>query len=129
MDFRLTKEERLSSKQVIDRLFSGGSGSMAVYPLRVVWMVTTRQPDDQTPPVRMLVSVPKKRFRHAVDRNRLKRQVREAFRLNKHILWKALADTDKRVDIGFISITDTPVQSYAVRRSVVKTLVRISEKL
>lgn len=129
MDFRLTKEERLSSKQVIDRLFSGGSGSMAVYPLRVVWMVTTRQPDDQTPPVRMLVSVPKKRFHHAVDRNRLKRQVREAFRLNKHILWQALADTDKRVDIGFISITDTPVQSHAVRRSVVKALIRISEKL
>jgi len=129
MDFRLTKEERLSSKLVIDRLFSGGNGSMAVYPLRVVWMMTTRQTDDQEPPVRMLVSVPKKRFHHAVDRNRLKRQVREAFRLNKHILWQVLAGTDKRVDIGFISITDTPVRSHSVHRSVAKALVRISEKL
>ena len=127
---RLTKAERLSSKAVIDRLFSGGNGSMAMFPLRIVWMLSERsQDDDAVPPVRMLVSIPKKRLRHAVDRNRMKRQVREAYRLNKEILWKALEASDKRIDIAFIGITDQPVSSQSVHRSVVKSLVRISEKL
>jgi ribonuclease P protein component len=127
---RLTKAERLSSKAVIDRLFSGGNGSMAMFPLRIVWMLSERsQGDDAVPPVRMLVSIPKKRLRHAVDRNRMKRQVREAYRLNKEILWKALEASDKRIDIAFIGITDQPVSSQSVHRSVVKSLVRISEKL
>ena len=129
MDFRLKKEERLTSKRTIERLFSGGSGSMAVYPLRVVWTVTSDTATEQQPPVCMMVSVPKKRFRHAVDRNRLKRQVREAYRLNKHILWKALAGTGRHIDMGFISITDSPVSSYMVSRSLTKALVRIAEKL
>lgn len=127
---RLTKAERLSSKAVIDRLFSGGNGSMAMFPLRIVWMLSERsQGDDAVPPVRMLVSIPKKRLRHAVDRNRMKRQVREAYRLNKEILWKALEASDKRIDIAFIGIADQPMGSQSVHRSVVKSLVRISEKL
>ena len=127
---RLTKAERLSSKAVIDRLFSGGNGSMAMFPLRIVWMLSERsQDDDAVPPVRMLVSIPKKRLRHAVDRNRMKRQVREAYRLNKEILWKALEASGKRIDIAFIGITDQPMSSQSVHRSVVKSLVRISEKL
>lgn len=127
---RLTKAERLSSKAVIDRLFSGGNGSMAMFPLRIVWMLSERsQDDDAVPPVRMLVSIPKKRLRHAVDRNRMKRQVREAYRLNKEILWKALEASDKRIDIAFIGIADQPMSSQSVHRSVVKSLVRISEKL
>lgn len=127
---RLTKAERLSSKAVIERLFSGGNGSMAMFPLRTVWMLSERSQDDaDVPLVRMLVSIPKKRLHHAVDRNRMKRQVREAFRLNKEILWKALEGTDKRVDIAFIGITDQLMSSRAVHKSVVKSLVRISEKL
>jgi ribonuclease P protein component len=127
---RLTKAERLSSKAVIERLFSGGNGSMAMFPLRTVWMLSERSQDDtDVPLVRMLVSIPKKRLHHAVDRNRMKRQVREAFRLNKEILWKALEGTDKRVDIAFIGITDQLMSSRVVHRSVVKSLVRISEKL
>ena len=103
---------------------------MAMFPLRTVWMLSERSQDDtDVPLVRMLVSIPKKRLHHAVDRNRMKRQVREAFRLNKEILWKALEGTDKRVDIAFIGITDQLMSSRVVHRSVVKSLVRISEKL
>jgi len=126
----LTKAERLNSKIVIDRLFSGCNSAMAVFPLRVVWSVSERGLDEaDVPPVRMLVSVPKKRFRHAVDRNRMKRQVREAFRLNKGVLWKALDGTNKRIDLAFICITDKLMSSQVVRKSVVKSFLRISEKL
>ena len=126
--FGLTKDERLNSQLIIDRLFAAGNNSMAAFPLRVVWMVSERQPTDTFPPVRMMVSVPKKRFHHAVDRNRMKRQVREAFRLNKHILWDAI-DADKRVDIAFVCITDQLMDSRVVHKAVVKALLRISERL
>lgn len=130
MSYCLPKSERLSSKAVIDRLFSGGNGSMAAFPLRAVWMVSECSQDSAAVPlVRMMISVPKKRFHHAVDRNRMKRQVREAFRLNKQKLWSVLEGTGKRIDIAFISITDQPMDSRAVHKAVVKSLVRISEKL
>ena len=103
---------------------------MAIFPLRTVWMLSECSQDDaDVPAVRILVSVPKKRLRHAVDRNRMKRQVREAYRLNKEILWKVLEGTGKRLDLAFICIADQPMSSQQVSKSVVRSLVRISEKL
>lgn len=136
--FTFPKSERLNSKKVIDRLFAGGNGSMACYPLRAVWMIvpcsddaesSTSQSATAIPPVRLLISVPKRRFHHAVDRNRMKRQVREAYRLQKHILWDALQGTGQRIELAFISITDAPESSVKVSKAVRKALVRISEKV
>ena len=85
MNDGLTKSERLTSRLVIDKLFAGGNASMAAFPLRIVFMQmekgNSENPDssansEKLPPVSILVSVPKKRFRHAVDRNRMKRLVR-----------------------------------------------------
>ena len=93
MSNRLTlkKEERLSSRKSIEQLFSGGSArSLSSFPLRVVFRPLS-EVAPLTPSVRMLVSVPKRYFKHAVDRNRVKRQVREAYRKNKAILTTAIA--------------------------------------
>ena len=97
------KRERMVSRKLIDTLFgacpakqgleSRGSQSMAVYPLRAVYMRKVRARDDA--PVQVLVSVPKKHFKHAVDRNRIKRQVREAFRQHKQLLYEALAEQEQ----------------------------------
>ena len=108
MNNGLTKTERLTSQLVIDKLFAGGNASMAAFPLRIVYMQMEKQEGSQQwdgvqqPPVSILVSVPKKRFRHAVDRNRMKRLVREAYRLNKHILWNALQETNFRLAIAVV---------------------------
>ena len=85
--------------------------------------------DAAEPPVAVLVSVPKKRFRHAVDRNRMKRLVREAYRLNKHILWNALEEKDIRLALAFVCITDTLPTFSTVNKSMRKALVRMVEKL
>ena len=61
----------------------------------------------ELPPVSILISVPKKRFRHAVDRNRMKRLVREAYRTQKHVLWRALDGKDYRLAVAFVCITDS----------------------
>ncbi len=90
----LTKQERVCSKLLIDRLFNGGkSHSMSAYPLRVVYMYL--QPDDvvnDEPNTQILVSVPKKCFKRAVKRNRVKRQVREAYRRNRVLVSEKVAD-------------------------------------
>lgn len=73
------KTERLKSKRIIDDLFRSGH-SIRAYPIRLLWM-ETELPGDV--PVQFSVSVPKRNFKNAVDRNLLKRRMREAIRLNK----------------------------------------------
>ncbi len=126
--FTFRKTERICSKRIIDALFAGGNPSIAIYPLRAVFMPV----DNPTAPASILVSVPKRRFHHAVDRNRMKRQVREAYRLNKHILdgvdFGTSADsTPKGLAITFICITDKLCPSSVVTKSMVKILKRIRE--
>lgn len=125
----LAKSERIHSRTDAESIFLTKGTSVAIYPLRIVWNAGEKSEDSQTPSVRFIVSVPKKRFRHAVDRNRMKRQVREAFRLNKHILWDKLQDSNLSVDIAFISIADKPAESWQVRKSVMKSIIRIADSL
>ena len=115
MNYGLTKSERLNSQLVIDKLFAGGNASMAAFPLRIVYMQMEK---DEHPPVSILVSVPKKRFRQAVDRNRMKRLVREAYRLNKHILWNALeGKTSTLPSHSCVSPTLCPLSTPSIRVS------------
>lgn len=75
--------ERLKSRKEIGKLFARNSKSASSYPIRVVYgkMGERRSPL----PVQVTFVVPKRRFKKAVDRNRLKRQMREAYRLNRHL--------------------------------------------
>ena len=70
----LRKSERLDRKKVIEKMFAGGSRSFSVFPLRVVYLPV----EELEAPVSILVSVSKRRFKRAVKRNRVKRQIREA---------------------------------------------------
>lgn len=72
-----SKEERLCSKRLVDDLFRNGS-SFLIYPYRVVFV-----PVEGPPTVQVLLSVSKRRFKHAVHRNLLKRRMRECYRLQK----------------------------------------------
>ena len=82
MDFKYPKEEKLKSKKTIDSLFSEGK-SVSKYPLRLVFVETDFE---ENIPLKMGVSVSKKNFKKAVDRNYFKRVLRECYRLNKHLL-------------------------------------------
>ena len=125
--FTLSKEERICSKKLINELFTGNGRSMTAFPLRVVFMKRTIV-DDQ-PRAAMLVSVPKRYFKHAVDRNRVKRQVREAFRRNKLIITQNLTDDHEAVAMAFVWLTDEKFPSSEVENRMVRLLTRISECL
>jgi ribonuclease P protein component len=125
--FGFRKRERLVSLRLIDELFGGGhSRSVAAFPLRAVFMQRPRGAYDE--PLQMLISVPKKFFHHAVDRNRVKRQVREAWRLHKSLLAEALA-SDKQLLIAFVWTSDTLLPTSAVAERVANLTRRITEKL
>ena len=81
MNEGLPKEQRLYKKKAIQLLFEKGKG-FNFYPFRVVVHAHASEADEPSIP-RFLVSVSKKRFHHAVKRNRVKRLVREAWRRNK----------------------------------------------
>ena len=125
--FTLSKEERICSKKLINELFTGNGRSMTAFPLRVVFMKRTIV-DDQ-PRAAMLVSVPKRYFKHAVDRNRVKRQVRKAFRRNKSIITQNLTDDHEAVAMAFVWLTDEKFPSSEVENRMVRLLTRISECL
>ncbi|OGX84451.1 hypothetical protein BEN48_16145 [Hymenobacter glacialis] len=70
-------------KKLIEELFGKQGSSFGVYPLRIVWIKSAAP---TTAPPQVLISVSKRTFKRAVDRNRLKRLIREAYRLNKYRL-------------------------------------------
>lgn len=116
------KEERITSKLIIDKLFQGNNPSLMAYPFRVVYMDVPRG----DVPVSIMISVPKKRFHNAVDRNRIKRLVREAYRKQKHLLWNRMNDNDEGKAIAFICITSQMCTYQTVYQSVHKALNKIA---
>lgn len=134
--YSLPQSERINSKKQIDRLFrGGGSKAMTAAPLRMVYMVDNRQTDEQSanehqpPMAQMMVSVPKRYFKRAVKRNYVKRQVREAYRLNKQILVDRLIESgDKTLSLCFIWTADRLLPTAEVMSRMANLLTRLAER-
>lgn len=86
MQFTYPKHEKLKSKTTIDLLFSNGN-SVSKFPLRLVYVENS---EENAELIKMGVSVSKKYFKKAVDRNYYKRVLRETYRINKHLLIDSL---------------------------------------
>ena len=102
--FVLPASERLKLRKNIETLFHIGE-AFSIYPLRIVY---TFQPisevkEESSAGMQMGISVPKKRFKRAHDRNRIKRLVREAWRLQKHLLVPSLSK-EHQLHIFFIFV-------------------------
>ena len=95
MDESFGKKEKLKSKIVIDSLFAEGN-SVKKYPLRLVYLPLENSSENVN---KVAVSVPKRSFKRAVDRIKLKRLMREAYRKNKYLVTNNL---DKKYALMFI---------------------------
>ena len=123
MKNKFGKQERIVSQKLIDQLFGGsGSRSLSAFPLRVVYM--KRDIPNAETPTQILVSVPKRHLHHAVDRNRVKRQLREAYRHQKDLL-----PEDQSLALAFIWQTDRCLPSAEVDSRMKSLLERVARKL
>jgi ribonuclease P protein component len=111
---RLTfgKEERLSGTSVFSLLFKNGH-TRVVYPVRLVWI---ESPQQHPFPSQVAFAVPRKNFKNAVDRNLLKRQMREAFRINKASFYEACGE--KKLSLLFIYIAREVKSYHSIERSI-----------
>lgn len=122
---RFPKAEHLCLRNDIDALFSAGAKALTAFPLRVVYREVKHK---DGPKVKVLLSVPKRKLRHAVDRNRAKRQLRETYRLNKPTLVGALGEK-QALHLAFMWLSDKPVDTKVIEKKVINLLLRIGEQL
>ena len=119
------KEERIVSNLLIETLFEkGNSQSLSAYPLRAVYLRTEHR--EGCEPVQLLISVPKKKFKHAVDRNRVKRQIREAYRKNKALL-EGKVDEGQMLLIAIIWLSERHFATNEVEKRVVSLLKQMAK--
>lgn len=118
MTFGLSKNERLNSQKLIKELFDKGS-SFFLYPFKVLVL-----PSEAAEVNQVLFSVSKRKFKKAVDRNLVKRRMREAYRLNKHLLSES--GSNKKL-IAFIYVSGDILTFQTIETKLVKVLETISE--
>lgn len=117
-----SKRERIVSRKLIEQLFSKGSSqSMSAFPLRIVYMQKERDGE----PLQVLVSVSKRHFKHAVDRNRVKRQIREAYRLHRHLLAQRIPEGIS-IALAFIWLSDEHCGSRRIEKSVSRLMEKVA---
>ncbi len=120
------KSERLCSRILMDHLFQGDNRTASSYPIRAVFLPVEEAVQKG---VSILISVPKKRFHDAVDRNRVKRQIREAYRKNKHALVEQVAQSGKGLLVAFIYVSAEIESTEYVEKRVVRLLDKIGAEL
>jgi ribonuclease P protein component len=100
LSYNFNKQEKLKSRKLIEQLFKS-KGTFLVFPVKVVYMIVDEPMDF---PVKVGVSASKKSFKTAVDRNRIKRLLKENYRLNKHPLHQYITDNGKQVAVFLMYI-------------------------
>ena len=123
MDYTLRKNEKLRSRTAVNLLFDQGKSLMA-FPLRAADRV--REPGEDN--VQMLISIPKKRIRRAVNRVTLRRRVRESYRLaRRELLIPVLEQYGAGVDIAFVYLDNSPAPYSVIEEKMASLLTRIAQ--
>lgn len=119
MKFTFKKQERLKSKKTIELLFKQGNVILK-FPVKAVWIKTTLPEKDTFSQVAF--SVPKKLFKKAVDRNRIKRLLRESYRLNKPRLISILQKENARIAVMFVYLSDNLTSFKTIEHKIIVIL-------
>lgn len=116
-----SREERLHSKPEIDELFSKGR-SFKLFPFRVIFLPA---PPENRSPARLLIGVPAKYTRRAVDRNLIKRRIREAYRRNKSDFYLKLKKRNRKIHLALIYISHDIVDYHSIEQKIIIILRRL----
>jgi ribonuclease P protein component len=124
--FTFNKDERLCSKIIIDKLFTEGK-TVYLYPLRFVFIPLVEE--DSKIPLKVVFSVSKRNYKKAVDRNLIKRRMREAYRLEKYSFYELFLENRKSIALMII-YTDKAIADYStIHRSLIKGMKKVFIKV
>ena len=122
--YTFTKSERITSKKIIAKIIQKGKVIKA-FPFYVRFL----EENDAKVSVKVLIVVGKKRFKRAVDRNRIKRLIRESYRLNKQILYRCLENENKKI-VLYLNYVDVKIPDYNdIDVAVLEVFKKICDKL
>lgn len=122
--YSFTKDQRLSAKKIIDQLFVHGQ-RFTVYPFLIVWLSIDLKTEF---PVQVLISVSKKKIKRAVDRNLIKRRMREAYRKNNTKLISSIDQSKTQCALGIVYV-GTEMLSYAdIEKKILLVLQRLQRE-
>lgn len=123
VDFSFQKAERLCSKKIMDKLFQEGK-TIFVFPVKIVYL-ESKLPSDY--PVQAAFTVGKRNFKRAVQRNLIKRRMREVYRLNKSKFYEEIGD--KQVAVFFIFTGKTIPEYNQIEVAVKKGMKKLISEL
>lgn len=121
--FTFKKIERLCSKKDIELLYKLGS-SKTFFPLKFFW----RENTFESPyPARVLMTVPKRIYKHAVDRNLLKRRMREAYRTSKQPFYEEILRAEKKLDVLIMYVGKEKEDYFTIKKTLEQGLKKVAE--
>lgn len=119
------KGERLKSRKMINELFDHGE-ILYHSPFRVLYKDQGKITDF---PAQITISVSKKNFKRAVDRNYIKRKIREAYRKNKHLLYDAIKQHDQKLSFFVIYTAKYDMDYNSIEKEIKLLITKLSNKL
>ncbi|HUI32427.1 MAG: ribonuclease P protein component [Dysgonamonadaceae bacterium] len=122
--FTFSKNERITGTKRIDALFIHGKGFIC-YPLRIIYLL---QEQKNEAGCSVLISVPKKRIKKATQRNRIKRLIRESYRLNKKLIDNTELG-ERSLKIAFIYVKENESDLPEIQKAMQKALIKITEQI
>lgn len=125
MSEHFTQRERLRSKKRIERLIFK-SRSLTVSPLKAKFEITSEAGNS---PVEVLFSVPKSKFKKAVERNRIRRRLRESYRKNKHALYNVLVSGKTSMKLIILYMSDKEMTYVESEEKIVLILQRLATEV
>jgi ribonuclease P protein component len=123
--FSFRKDEILRKKKLTEQLFAEGS-TFFIYPFKIFWLAI---PLEAPNPAQILISVGKRSFKNATDRNRVKRQIREVYRVHKHELYDQLVKARLHCILGIIYTTNAHLPTEELEVKIKAVLKRLYSEL
>lgn len=120
-NFSFPTKEKLKSKKLIGELFTDGN-SVSSFPVKLIYLPCTLK----NTPLKVGVTVPKRNFKSAVDRNKIKRLLREGYRLNKHVIFNNI---DKEFALLFLYLGKKMPDYAEIEKSMIEVLAKFYKKV
>lgn len=120
------KAERLNSKILIERLFQEAN-SFQSFPFKVLWLKNESSEAESS--AQILISVPKRKFKNAVQRNKIRRRIKEAYRKNKSELYQYLKTKNRNIALILIYVAPNEIEYKEIEEKINVTLERLEKEV